>query len=88
MVIDVAIQHFRRNVLECCDDGDTFGNQFRRLLCRRTLPHSESPTGASADARRQRNGGIDQNAAGKDRRLQLFQQRRLAFVSPRTGRAR
>src|ERR1700694_5640781 len=77
--IVIAVEHFRRNVLECGDDRNALRAKLSRLLGSRALPHADGPTGASANARSQRNGGIDQDAARADRRLQLLQQRCLPF---------
>src|SRR5208282_2320381 len=60
-------------------DGNAIRNKFSSLLRRRALPHAKSAAGASADTRSQRNGGINQNAARTDRRLQLLQQSGLPF---------
>ena len=65
----IAVEHFRGNVLECRHDGNSLGNEFRRLLRRRALPDAQGAAGASAHARSQRNGGINQHAARTDRGL-------------------
>src|ERR1700674_1181806 len=77
--IFIAVEHVRRNVVERRRDRNALRNQFRRLLRGRALPHANGAAGASAHARSERNGGINQDAAWTNRRLQLLQQRCLPF---------
>src|SRR5208282_6847957 len=72
-------EHVRRKVVECCRDGNAFGYKLSRLLCSRALPNADGATGASADTRRQRNGGINQNTARTQCRLQLLEQCSLSI---------
>src|SRR4029077_17890639 len=77
--IFIAVQYIRRNVVECRCDRNALRNQLRRLLRSRTLPNANGASGASAHARSQWNGSIDQDAARTNRGLQLLQQRRLSL---------
>ena len=61
------------------DDAHSLGHKFGRLLRGRTLPDAECAGGASAYARGECNGGIDENAAGADRGLELLEQSGLAL---------
>ena len=75
----IRIQQFSGDVVKCGDHRDSFGNEFGGLLRGRTLPDAESASGASADAGGERDGGIDHDAAGANRGLELFEQSGLAF---------
>src|SRR5208337_1805266 len=77
--VGIAIEHVRRNVVECCRDGNAFGYKLSRLLCSRALPNANGAAGASADTCSQRNGGINQDAALTHCSLQLLEQRSLTF---------
>ncbi len=55
------------------------GDEFGGLLRGRALPDAEGARGASADSGGERDRGINQNAAGTNRGLELLEQRGLAF---------
>src|SRR5208283_1409158 len=76
VAIDIVVssEFFCGQVVECGRDRNALRNKFRRLLRRRALPYAEGAAGAATDARSERNGGVDQNAAGADRGFQLLQQ--------------
>src|SRR5580698_5294767 len=61
------------------DHADFFRDQFSGLLRGRALPHADGARGASAQAGGKRNGGVDEDAAGADRGLELLEQRGLAL---------
>src|ERR1700722_7487296 len=65
--------------MKSCDNADLFRNQFGGLLRGRALPDAEGAWSASGEGGGERNGGVDENAAGGDRRLELFEQRGLTF---------
>jgi hypothetical protein len=65
--------------VKCCRDLYFFRNQFSRLLRGGTLPDSKSARGAAAHSGGERDRGVDQNAAGANHRLELFEQSGLAF---------
>src|ERR1700674_5330549 len=75
----IAVEYICRNVLERGRDRNTLRDKLGCLLRSRALPHADGAAGASAHARSQRNGGIDQDAARPNRRLQLLQQHCLSF---------
>ena len=59
----VGAEQFGGNVMEGGDHAHFFGHEFGRLLRGGALPHAESARGASANAGRQRHGGVDEDAA-------------------------
>src|SRR6267378_4094033 len=69
----VPVQNIRGYIVKGPDDRYSLRYEFGSLLRRRALPDAKGASSSSADARGQRNRGINQNAAGTNRSLQLLQ---------------
>ena len=59
----VAVEQFSGYVVEGGDEAHSFGHEFGSLLSGGALPDAESARGASADAGRERDRGVDEDAA-------------------------
>ena len=60
----VMLQNFRRRIVKCGNDSDTFRRKFRCLLRGRALPDTQNASGPSADTHRQWHGRIHENLTG------------------------
>ena len=60
----VGVQNFGGSVVKRGHDRNSLGYEFGSLLRGRALPDAESAGGAATDARRQRHGSVDHDAAG------------------------
>ncbi len=58
-----VVEQLGGNIVEGGDHAHFFGHKFGGLLRGGTLPYAEGARGASADAGRQRNCGVDEDAA-------------------------
>src|ERR1700722_19585874 len=79
----IGIQRLRSEILKSGYDRDAFRDKFRGLLRGGALPDAEGASGATADTCGQRHGGVDHDGAGRNRRLDLFEQSGLAFEGNR-----
>ncbi len=75
----VSVQQFSRKVVKRRRHAHSLGHEFGGLLRGRALPDAERARGAAADSGGERDGGVDENAAGADRGLELLEQRGLAL---------
>ena len=74
-----GVQQFGSDVVKSGHDRDTFRNEFCSLLRSGALPDAECAGRATAHARGQGYRGVNDDAAGTNRRFELLQQRCVAF---------
>src|SRR5712692_11518179 len=75
----VSVQQFSGDVVESGDHAHSFGYQFSSLLGGGALPDAEGAGGAPSYSCGERYCGVDEDPARTDCRLELFEQRGLAF---------
>src|SRR5271165_632263 len=69
--------------MKCCRHRNSLGHKFGSLLRGRALPYAERAGGPSTHAGREWDGGVDYQAAGSNRRLDMLEQRRMALEGNR-----
>jgi hypothetical protein len=75
----VAVEQFGGHIVEGRNQAHSFGHEFGGLLRGRALPDADGARGASAHAGRERNRGVDEDAAVGHCGFELLQQRSLTF---------
>src|SRR3954464_1197544 len=56
----ILLEKVSGQIMKRCNHDHTFRHEFRRLLCRRALPDTESADGLATNACRQRNSSVDE----------------------------